>query len=246
MGLKITNVLLHPEKRIFREIKKPDQLSALIGTKLMESHHSGKQMIFCFGSHHWLGVHLGMTGKLHWETPDYQQEKHDHLVIETKKGQMVFTDPRLFGKLKYHHGESEPEWWKNRAPDVLSDSFTSSYMIKTCKESRRPVKAILLDQSIFPGVGNWMADEILWRARLMPNRIYAELAPQERQELYKRARQVCRDAMRVIAPDWSKPPDNWLFNHRWKDGGTCPKTRKPLTRETIAGRTTCYSPAWQR
>jgi formamidopyrimidine-DNA glycosylase len=57
--------------------------------------------------------------------------------------------------------------------------------------------------------------------------------------------EVCRDAMRVIAPDWSRPPEDWLFNHRWRDGGICPRTGRPLQREPIGGRTTCWSPAWQ-
>jgi formamidopyrimidine-DNA glycosylase len=51
--------------------------------------------------------------------------------------------------------------------------------------------------------------------------------------------------MRVIGTDWGRPPDDWLFNHRWMDGGSCPHTGKPLRREKIAGRTTCWSPAWQ-
>ena len=73
-----------------------------------------------------------------------------------------------------------------------------------------------------------------------------DLGPRKRSRLYETLIQVCEDAMCVIASDWSTPPDEWLFNHRWKDGGVCPKTGAKLIREEIGGRTTCWSPKWQR
>ena len=36
------------------------------------------------------------------------------------------------------------------------------------RRGRAPIKGVLLMQEVFPGVGNWMADEILWRARVAP------------------------------------------------------------------------------
>ena len=41
-------------------------------------------------------------------------------------------------------------------------------------------------------------------------------------------------------------PDAWLFNHRWRDGGRCPRTGRPLVRAEVGGRTTCWSPARQK
>jgi recombinational DNA repair ATPase RecF len=70
------------------------------------------------------------------------------------------------------------------------------------------------------------------RARILP-------------ELAATLREVCAEAMDVIGKDWSDPPDTWLFNHRWKDGGRCPRSKKPLVREDVGGRTTCWSPERQ-
>ena len=42
------------------------------------------------------------------------------------------------------------------------------------------------------------------------------------------------------------PPKNWLFHRRWKDGHLCPKTKTPLLRENIGGRTTCWAPTLQK
>lgn len=91
-----------------------------------------------------------------------------------------------------------------------------------------------------------MADEILWRARIRPDRAAKALTPEERAALYKALRSVCHEAIRIIGADYSDPPESWLFRHRWRDGGVCPKSGEPLKRDTIGGRTTCWSPAWQR
>ena len=91
-----------------------------------------------------------------------------------------------------------------------------------------------------------MADEILWRAAIHPRQLAGDLSPAQTTALYREIRTVCRDAMRVIGKDWSDPPDSWLFNHRWKKGGTCPHTGAKLQHATIGGRTTCWSPARQK
>ena len=140
-----------------------------------------------------------------------------------------------------------PEFWVKLPPDVRDDAFSyEAFKKHLSRRSRANVKALLLDQKVCPGIGNWMADEILWRACINPQRTVETLSRQEPNRFYKAIREVTFDAMRVIAPDWGDCPDEWLFNHRWKAGGICPKTNKSLTREPIAGRTTCWSPAWQR
>lgn len=245
-GAKILCIHQHSRKRIFQGCDVRQLRNALTGSRLVESATSGKQMLFRFDSPAWLGLHLGMTGELSCQPATFKPGKHDHLVLFTREHAFVFSDPRQFGRIRFDHGVEPPGWWNQRPADILSQSFTCSYMNSRIGSSMRPVKAALLDQSIFPGIGNWMADEILWRARIRPDRPWSGLTEAEKREVWKRVRQVCRDALRVIAPDWSTPPDTWLFNHRWKDGGTCPKTGKPLVRQQIAGRTTCYSPAWQR
>jgi formamidopyrimidine-DNA glycosylase len=113
------------------------------------------------------------------------------------------------------------------------------------KRPKSRIKSVLLMQDGFPGIGNWMADEILWRSRIAPFVKVHDIALGKRVDLYQAVKEVCADALEVIGDGWKRPPDSWLFNHRWADGGTCPKTNKPLIREKINGRTACWSPAWQ-
>lgn len=95
-------------------------------------------------------------------------------------------------------------------------------------------------QSGFPGIGNWMADEILWRAKIAPANRAATLSATQRAALLRATRFVSREALRIIGHDNSDLPDSWLIHQRWKAGGVCPRHGVELERATIGGRTTAW------
>ena len=255
-GQTITAVLTHDRARVFRRGRTATALrSALPGRKLRSSAVAAKQMCFRFGGDLWLGLHLGLSGELRVESAGYAPGKHDHLVLRTARCALVYTDPRMFGSVEFHRGAAAPRWWTRLAPPVLSDAFTADAVAAfLCRRARAPVKAVLLMQERFPGIGNWMADEILWRASIHPKRLAGSLRPADVRALWRECRRVCRLALATIAGrgDYLPPdlnahiPATWLFQHRWADGGRCPQTGCPLVREEIGGRTTCWSPARQK
>jgi formamidopyrimidine-DNA glycosylase len=152
----------------------------------------------------------------------------------------------MFGRIQFWQGKGEPPWWASLAPPILSPAFTPAALAEFLRRrARSPLKAVLLMQERFPGIGNWMADEVLWRAGLHPKAKAGRVGPRARARLHAALREVCRDSLRVIGKDWSDPPDSWLFNHRWEKGGRCPRTRGPLLHATVGGRTTCWSPRRQ-
>jgi formamidopyrimidine-DNA glycosylase len=151
-------------------------------------------------------------------------------------------------------GLQAPDWWTKIAPPILGPKFTVEAVAAFLRRrARAPLKAVLLMQERFPGIGNWMADEILWRAALHPRRPAGSLQPAEVRALWRECRQVCRMALRVMGGNGGPlPPSHnfhiphtWLFRHRWEAGGRCPRTGVLLRRATIGGRTTCWSPARQ-
>ncbi len=244
---KVTEVMARLDKRIFREIKGAQSLNCLNGSTFSQSFRKGKQLCFLFDQDKWLGLHMGMTGKLKISEEPDEAFKYGYLILFLEDGRrLIFEDPRLFGKVLFSQGSRAPDWWAKLPDEILSDSFTFQSM-NTFLE-RRPrslIKPLLLEQSVFPGIGNWMADEILWRSQIAPFVRVAEIDPDKREELYSVIREVCVDSLEVIADGWKKPPNSWLFNHRWKDNGICPKTKQVLKREKIGGRTACWSPDWQ-
>jgi formamidopyrimidine-DNA glycosylase len=253
-GLKqrIDRVEVHGKKRIFRGIDTAGMAKALSGATLERSEGRGKQMLFvakrgATKTCSWLGLHLGMTGKLRVEKPDFIAAKHDHLVLRQKKQALVFQDARLFGRVQFAEGADAPKWWAKLPPELLSAAFTVKELaIFLKRRARAPIKAVLLMQERFPGIGNWMADEILWRAAIHPKQAAGSLDAAQTKALYRETRWVCREALRIIGVKWDDPPDSWLFNHRWQKGGTCPRTGAKLEHATIGGRTTCWSPGRQK
>jgi formamidopyrimidine-DNA glycosylase len=254
-GERVTKVLTHDTKKLLRELDLPAFRRALTGARFESSASAAKQMLFRFSGDVWLGIHLGMSGELTVAPPDHLPGKHDHLVLTTENHALVFNDPRMFGRIDFHVGGEPPGWWTSIAPAILSNAFTVEAVAAFLQRRRRaPLKAVLLMQERFPGIGNWMADEILWRAAIHPARLAGSLTPVEVRTLWRECRSVCRQALDAIAGRGDKLPDDlnvgipstWLFTHRWRRGGRCPKTGKPLAHAVIGGRTTCWSPARQK
>ena len=101
------------------------------------------------------------------------------------------------------------------------------------------IKARLLDQGVIAGVGNLLADETLWRARLSPRRVAGELSVEELDRLRRELRAATRDAIRNGGVHTGR------FMPARERGGACPRCRTSLERATIGGRTTYWCPRCQ-
>lgn len=251
MGARVLRVALHAGKRPLRGLDAPAVSDALTGTRLLGSEAKAKQMLFWFGSgkkpQAWLGVHLGMTGKVSAESADHTPDKHDHLVLYQKELALVFRDPRQFGRIRFHAGAEAPQWWTDLPPAVTSAEFTLERVKEIAgRRGRTAVKALLLMQEFFPGVGNWMADEILWQARVNPKVLSGKLTGVQIRDLWKSSVEVCRIALETVGKDFSDPPEGWLFHARWTSKGHCPRCDLGLKTATIGGRTTRWCPRCQK
>ena len=238
---KILSVHQNSGKRIFRGTDTKELERTLSGATLLDSFAHGKQMLFRFSKNSWVGVHLGMTGKLRCEKFPFIPHKHDHFVLHQKEQSLVFSDPRQFGRVLFHRGANAPEWWTKLPASLTSREFT----FLNCKtflkrHGKSPIKAVLLLQSGFPGIGNWMADEILWQSKIHPRCAAGKISEKDLRTLFQKIRFVCQQALRIIGKDFSDPPKSWLFQYRWKKIVKCPRCGTMLQHATIGGRTTCW------
>ncbi len=241
-GKPVLKVHIQPQARVFRG-ENVSAFQKLRGQQLLETRTHGKHMLFAFSGGLWLSGHLGMTGEILTLAPLHRPEKHDHLVLQTGDGALVFRDPRMFGRLSLHIAPSAPEWWTALPPEIMSKGFTVNLVRDFLKRrARTPLKALLLEQEAFPGIGNWMADEAMWQLRLHPGTPAGSADPHA---LHQVLRKITGTALRTIGRDWSDPPRAWLFQHRWKAGANCPRCRSALARETLRGRTACWCPCCQ-
>jgi len=250
IGRTVEVVDVHPEARVFRGCAVDRLVAEVSGAVLTRSHAHGKHLLFEFAGESWIGVHLGMTGELKVVNGWPAASRHDHLVLRQPGQSLVFADSRMFGRIRFERSPGQPPaWWRSLPPAILSPEFTPAWLTERWRRrARAPLKAMLLDQEIFPGLGNWMADEILWRLRLHPRLPAGDLmAMKSLNRLHKEVQWLARRSLATIGVDWRDPPASWLYRHRWAAGTRCPRplSRAPLRRELAAGRTTCWCPACQ-
>ena len=246
-GSRVIAIAVHAGKRVFRGADVTALGKALTGARLLVSEGHGKQMLFRFSGGASLGIHLGMSGRLRLEAAGFAPDKHDHLVLFQKERSLVYSDPRMFGRVRFALGDGMPEWWSNLPPAVTSPTFTRAMLSGKLQRWRRsPIKAVLLDQTLFPGVGNWMADEIMWQIKLHPATRAGDLSASQQHDLWRSSRAICRIALKTIGVNWGEPPKKWLIHCRWQKRGRCPRDGTLLDHGTIAGRTTAWCPVCQK
>jgi formamidopyrimidine-DNA glycosylase len=160
---------------------------------------------------------------------------------------LVLRDARLFGRVRFHHGKSAPPWWRAGGPDIVSAEFNRKFFEEfLSRHGRAPIKAVLLLQRGFAGIGNWMADEILWRAKIVPLTAAGALTAVQRARLFRETQFVASESLRIIGPDFGDPPRDWLIHQKWKRDGVCPRHGTPLRKAMIGGRTTAWCPRCQK
>src|SRR6266513_2600654 len=229
IGHRVIKIALHSGKRIFRGTNTRALREELAGAHLLTSEARGKRMLFRFSNENWLGLHLGMSGKMQAAQPDFRPQKHDHVVLYQRERALVFTDARQFGRVQFHHGKTAPTWWENGAPEIVSAKFSRAFLDRFLDRHRKaPIKAVVLMQSGFSGIGNWMADEILWRARILPSKRTGKLSERGRAAIFQATKFVVRKSLQTLGKDFSDPPRNWLIHQKWKRDGICPRHRTPL------------------
>jgi len=92
-------------------------------------------------------------------------------------------------------------------------------------------------------VGNLIADEVLWQARLHPRWRIESLTEDERVRLHSAMRKVLRTAVGTY--DYIATNRSWLLHVRGEPGAVCPRCHTPLARTVAGGRTTWFCPACQ-
>ncbi len=211
---------------------------ALRGRRLEEPDRHGKWLV-CWTDGPVLLLHFGMTGHFVW-SGDQDPHRHDRLVLKLREGgELRYRNMRKLGGVWLAHSpEDVPAVLGPLGPDAL-DVKRRQFM-GLLERRRGGIKAALMDQRLIAGVGNLVADETLWRARLNPTRDMRSLEAWERDRLY--------DEMRGVLREWTRratAPSGTLLSVRDQPEARCPRCGTRLERMKAAGRTTYFCPACQ-
>lgn len=238
--------------------KTPNTLieETLIGAKVESLGRKGK--LWWIGLHSGKTVfgHLGMAGwirelgeptirlKEHGEAPlddENGRPRFLKMLLETDEGRRIaLTDGRRLARLWLGEKPEDDKFFQSLGPDMWTARPPAKELHAVLKKRKAAIKALMLDQKLFAGVGNWLADEALFQARIRPSRPGEKLSLNDVQTLLDRLGEILDHAVEVGA-DEHQFPDDWLFKARWGGHrGSDTHLGYTIQREEIGGRTTAW------
>ncbi len=203
-----------------------------------------------------LMIHLGMSGHIRIDSPTSPLKTHDHVIMDTSHGHVIYHDPRRFGWID-DVPPSTRHWplaIRQMGPEPLSARWNWQRLQKDIGGRAAPIKNLLLDQRIVAGIGNIYACEALFGAGISPLRSGGGLNDDECRRLHRALRCVLR---RAIAAGGSTLRDHQLpdqtpgyFQHDFvvygRAGKPCPRCRRTIIRLRFGGRSTFSCPNCQK
>ncbi len=268
-------VLRYPDRRAFRR--------RIVGRRLERVGRHGKFMLVELDpppartrSPKWpsepefLVIHLGMTGRLSLAEPESAVAPHTHLRLPLSSGaELRMQDYRRFGRvllgsaveLAANHALPRlgpepatgslpnPESWSGIGGVLSPQDFTA-----ILARSRRPVKALLLDQGMVAGLGNIYCDEACFRAGIRPAAPANSLSPRRRRRLFQGIADALAGAVDLRGSSIDDYRDGFGEKGQnqerllvyGRSGLPCLRCGRPLKKMMLAGRTTVYCWSCQR
>lgn len=254
---KITNlwadekkIIHHPPFSLFKK--------SLLGQTIIDVDRRGKIIVFSLKPKGFLLVHPKMTG--HFlvvkEKPnsDYLKKKSAHLMLTLNNGNyLVWTDQRKFSRIEYWPVKRTDEipWLEELGAEPLRLSF--SEFDRLLDDRRTRIKVWLMDQRFIVGVGNIYANEVLWSAKVNPEKPVFELSKDQRKKILVDLKKMLKKAIisrgtsvaeyRDINDEEGRYADHLKVYNR--KGKPCPRCRQKIVRKVAGSRSTYYCPNCQ-
>jgi len=232
---------------------------AVLNKKVTQVGRKGKHMYWILeGAKLHPTFHFGMTGAFKVkdvEWTQYLKTKIDSnswpprfwkLWMKFDDGtELCFVNSRRLGRIRLLENPLEEKPIADLGFDALDEVPTLADFSELVLKRKTSLKALLLNQGFSAGVGNWVADEMLYQSKLHPATKASDLAPTELHRLHK-AFGIVQQACKVNA-DYTKFPKDWLFLYRWgkaKDAKDFFGNR--IEFQTVGGRTSAFVPKFQK
>jgi formamidopyrimidine-DNA glycosylase len=240
----------------------------VVNQKIIKTSRIGKQLSLHLENGLILLFHLKMTGQIIIGNSvlGHPTPKEDKSVLPNKSTRLFFTfsddsklffnDQRKFGWVKILTQFELVEVQKNLGLDILDSQFTPRYILKQLKNTTRPIKTLLLDQSKFAGVGNIYANDALFLAKINPftpsNKINNKQATQIHHFLVKIMTESIKNGgstakdNKYIHPDGSTGKHQFSFQVYQRENEPCLVCKTPIKRIKVGGRGTFYCSKCQK
>jgi len=225
------NIIRHPGARAFAR--------GLRGRCFVEAFRRGKYLVVALDDGRALILHFGMGGDLHYYRSPKERPIYTRIEFILANGwRLAFTCPRKICRVFLVDDVSHVPALKEMGPEPLGNAFSLAFFERLLDERpRRQIKPLLMDQRMIAGVGNIYADEILFEAKVRPDRIASTLSEEEIKRLHRETRRVLRRSIRTAGEE--EFPDDFLVS-RDARGAACKICGQGIEKKRIGGRTSYF------
>lgn len=257
-GATIEWVEVRRQRMARRQERATDIPERMVGRTVDRVGRHGKFLLIDLsGDFVWI-LHLGMSGRIALADPGEPEDAHTNVVVGLDRGPEVrFVDPRTFGFVAvYTPEEYAASPLADLGPDALDDLPRAPRLARALAGRSAPIKPLLLDQRVVAGIGNIYADEMLWRARIHPERPGGSLDPAEVSRLRAAVRPVLRaglehggtslDDLAYLLPDGRAGDYLSRLRAYGREDLPCRRCRTPIRRIVLRQRSTFFCPECQR
>lgn len=252
VGTQIESVRVF-ETRLRRPVS-PAIATTLAGRRFVGFDRRAKYLLCRLSPEATLLVHLGMSGTFYVRAAEPLRRAHDHVIFAFGDGsELVFNDPRRFGVVRLGSADAFAEL-QHIGVDPLSDDFSPAVLWAMTRGRAKPIKNLLMDQTLVAGVGNIYANEALFRAGIRPRRQARGLRRIEVERLRESVRTVLCEAIELGGSSISDYRDGrgkpGYFQLRLdvydRTGSACRRCATAIRRVVLGGRSTFYCAQCQR
>jgi formamidopyrimidine-DNA glycosylase len=233
------------DRRLLRPSSPRAFARALVGKTVERVERKGKWLKVVLEGDGRLFSHLGMTGEWVHEARDAPCGRFERARLDvSKRGRSTsvrYHDSRRFGRLVV--AREDIAEWTALGPDPLDGGLDVGHLSVALARSRRAVKDVLMDQTVLAGIGNILATEALWHARVDPRSSSAALSPPEVRAVARALRdEIARELAERTGRDSDVRPQEARGSSAvyGRYGQPCPRCGTALSRVTLAGRTSVF------
>ena len=201
--------------------------------------------------------HLRMEGKYFLFSDQVPTNKHFHAFFTFTDGTtLVYQDVRKFGTMEYLPKSQEATYFlsKKLGPEPTKETFKLAPFERTLVKSHRPIKSYLLDQSLVAGLGNIYADEVLWAAKVHPERRSDSLRPAEIKRLHDQTIRILQEGIKhggstirtyknTLGEDGTMQDFLQVYG---REGELCSRCGSTIEKIKVGGRGSHYCPKCQK
>lgn len=226
---------------------------ALVGRTVAGTRRLGKNCFLLLDDGQVLVLHFGMTGDVGAYRDDADAPRFTRVALHLDSGlRAAFIDPRKFGRIRLAESVEAYQQAKKLGPDALD--ITAGQLREKLSRRKTILKPLLLDQSITAGLGNWIVDEVLFQAKIHPERKADSLQAKEFDRLHAAIQLVLDTAIRHEATYRDFPATFLIHAREWDDSATpgtdkhqfCPRHPKTaIVKSYVGGRATYTCPRCQ-